>query len=134
MTRARWSPLPEPQRGRLVNSFNALVGATGAVTLMRFTDGLGPVSLAVMPTIAVPLLLTIGLAHVTPMVFMGLTAFMYLLLGGSHYRIQSILGVYYPTGDRARGAGWDSSIGNMGSVAAPLLGTWLLTYHVGRSP
>jgi MFS transporter, AAHS family, 4-hydroxybenzoate transporter len=116
------------------SSFNALVGATGAVTLMRFTDRLGPASLAVMPVLAVPLLLTIGFTHVTPTAFMAMTALVYLLLGGSHYGIQSILGVYYPTGERARGAGWGASIGKIGSVAAPLLGTWLLAYHVSRSP
>jgi AAHS family 4-hydroxybenzoate transporter-like MFS transporter len=65
---------------------------------------------------------------------MAMIALVYLLLGGSHYGIQSILGVYYPTSERARGAGWGASIGKVGSVAAPLLGTWLLAYHVSRSP
>lgn len=135
-----WGPMVFEQMGlsrsdaAWSSSFNSLVGATGAVILMRFTDRMGPVSLAVMPIIAVPLLLYIGLTHVTPATFMALMAFVYLLLGGSHYGIQSILGVYYPTGERARGAGWGSSIGKIGSVAAPFLGTWLLTYHVSRSP
>jgi AAHS family 4-hydroxybenzoate transporter-like MFS transporter len=135
-----WGPIVFEQMGlsrsgaAWSSSFNALVGATGAVTLMRFTDRLGPASLAVMPVLAVPLLLAIGLTHVTPTLFMAMTALMYLLLGGSHYGIQSILGVYYPTGERARGAGWGASIGKVGSVAAPLLGTWLLASHVSRSP
>jgi AAHS family 4-hydroxybenzoate transporter-like MFS transporter len=135
-----WGPIVFEQMGlsrssaAWSSSFNALVGATGAVTLMRFTDRLGPASLAVMPVLAVPLLLAIGLTHVTPTVFMAMTALVYLLLGGSHYGIQSILGIYYPTGERARGAGWGASIGKVGSVAAPLLGTWLLAYHVSRSP
>lgn len=135
-----WGPIVFEQMGlsrssaAWSSSFNALLGSTGAVALMRFTDRLGPASLAVMPIIAVPLLLTLGLTHVTPAVFMAMTAVMYLLLGGSHYGIQSILGVYYPTAERARGAGWGSSIGKVGSIAAPLLGTWLLTYHVSRSP
>ena len=135
-----WGPLVFEQMGlsrssaAWSSSFNALIGAAGAVTLMRFTDRLGPASLAVMPVLAVPLLLTIGFTHVTPTAFMAMTALVYLLLGGSHYGIQSILGVYYPTAERARGAGWGASIGKIGSVAAPLLGTWLLAYHVSRSP
>jgi len=135
-----WGPIVFEQMGlsrssaAWSSSFNALVGAIGAVMLMRFTDRLGPASLAVMPLLAVPLLLAIGLTHVTPTLFMAMTALMYLLLGGSHYGIQSILGVYYPTAERARGAGWGASIGKVGSVAAPLLGTWLLAYHVSRSP
>jgi hypothetical protein len=56
-----WGPIVFEQMGlsrssaAWSSSFNALVGATGAVTLMRFTDRLGPASLAVMPVLAVPL-------------------------------------------------------------------------------
>ena len=135
-----WGPIVFEQMGlsrsgaAWSSAFNALVGSIGAVSIMRFTDRLGPISLAAMPIMAVPLLLTIGLVHVTPNVFMAMTAVIYLLLGGSHYGIQSILGIYYPTAERARGAGWAASIGKVGSVAAPLLGTWLLTSHVSHSP
>ena len=135
-----WGPIVFEQMGlsrsgaAWSSAFNSLIGAIGAVTLMRFTDRLGPASLAVMPLLAVPLLVIIGLTHVTPMVFMAMTAFIYLLLGGSHYGIQSILGLYYPTVERARGTGWASSIGKVGSVAAPLLGSWLLSAHFSHSP
>ncbi|HTV80445.1 MAG TPA: MFS transporter [Steroidobacteraceae bacterium] len=137
---ATWGPIVFEQMGlsrsgaAWSSSFNSLVGATGAVVLMRFTDRLGPASLAVMPILAVPLLMMIGVHHVGPTAFMAMMALVYLLLGGSHYGIQSILGIYYPTGERARGAGWAASIGKVGSIAAPLLGTWLLAYHVSRSP
>lgn len=137
---ATWGPIVFEQMGlsrsgaAWSTSFNALIGAIGGISLMRFTDRAGPASLAVMPIVAVPLLLIIGLTHVTPTVFMAMTALMYLFLGGSHYGIQSILGVYYPSAERARGAGWAASIGKVGSIAAPLLGTWLLAYHVSSSP
>ena len=135
-----WGPIVFEQAGlsrsgaAWSTSFNSLVGTAGAVILMRFTDRLGPASLAVMPIIAVPLLLIMGLTHVAPATFMAMTALMYLLLGGSHYGIQSILGIYYPTGERARGAGWAASVGKVGGVAAPLLGTWLLMHDASRSP
>jgi MFS transporter, AAHS family, 4-hydroxybenzoate transporter len=117
------------------SSFNALTGAVGAVAVMRFTDRSGPGSLMVMPAIAVPLLVLLGTTHVTAGTFMLMTAVLYLLLGGTHYGIQSILGIYYPTVERARGAGWASSIGKVGSVAAQLMGGWLLGSQVtSRSP
>lgn len=117
------------------SSFNALTGAVGAVAVMRFTDRTGPGSLMVMPAIAVPLLVLLGTTHVSAAAFMVTTAVLYLLLGGTHYGIQSILGIYYPTAERARGAGWASSVGKVGSVAAQLMGGWLLGSQVSsRSP
>lgn len=117
------------------SSFNALTGAVGAVAVMRFTDRTGPGSLMVMPAIAIPLLLLLGTTHVSAGTFMLLSGVLYLLLGGTHYGIQSILGIYYPTAERARGAGWASSIGKVGSVAAQLMGGWLLgSQMTSRSP
>jgi AAHS family 4-hydroxybenzoate transporter-like MFS transporter len=117
------------------SSLNALAGALGAIAVMRFTDRTGPASLAVMPVIAVPLLVALGVIHVGPAGFMVMTAVLYLLLGGTHYGIQSILGLYYPTTERARGAGWAASVGKIGSVAAPLMGSWLLGSQLTiRSP
>jgi MFS transporter, AAHS family, 4-hydroxybenzoate transporter len=114
---------------------NALAGAVGAVAVMRFTDRRGPGSLAVRPVIAVPLLLTLGITHVGAGGFMVMTRALYVLLGGTHYGIQSILGLYYPTVERARGAGWAASMGKIGSVAAPLMGGWLLSSQMtSRSP
>ncbi|HEV2703444.1 MAG TPA: MFS transporter [Steroidobacteraceae bacterium] len=117
------------------SSFNALTGAVGAVAVMRFTDRRGPGSLMVMPVIALPLLLVLGTTHVSASGIMLMTGVLYLLLGGTHYGIQSILGIYYPTAERARGAGWASSIGKVGSVAAQLMGGWLLGSQMSsRSP
>jgi AAHS family 4-hydroxybenzoate transporter-like MFS transporter len=135
-----WGPIVFEQMGlsrsgaAWSSALNAVVGSIGAISLMRFTDRLGPASLAVMPLLSIPLLLLIGVVHVTPGTFMAMMALIYLLLGGSHYGIQSILGIYYPTAERARGAGWAASIGKVGSVAAPLLGSLLLAPHISRSP
>jgi AAHS family 4-hydroxybenzoate transporter-like MFS transporter len=136
-----WGPILFEQMGlsrsgaAWSSSVNALAGAVGAIAVMRFTDRSGPGSLAVMPLLAVPVLLLLAAMQVSSGSFVVMTAVLYLLLGGTHYGIQSILGAYYPTAARARGAGLASSVGKVGSVAGPLMGTWLLASQVaGRSP
>jgi MFS transporter, AAHS family, 4-hydroxybenzoate transporter len=108
-------------------SLNSLAGAIGGVALMRFTDRLGVISIAVMPAISVPALLLIGLAPIPPMIAVGMMALLYVFIGGSHYGIISIAGTFYPTRHRALGTGWMSGIGKLGSVLAPLLGGVLLS-------
>jgi len=108
-------------------SLNSLAGAIGAVSLMRFTDRLGVISIAVMPAISVPALLAIGLAPVHPMTAVIMMGVLYVFIGGSHYGIISIAGTFYPTTHRALGTGWMSGIGKLGSVLAPLLGGVLLS-------
>ena len=108
-------------------SLNSLAGALGAIALMRFTDRVGVISIAVMPAISVPALLAIGLAPVHPMTAVVMMGVLYVFLGGSHYGIISIAGTFYPTTHRALGTGWMSGIGKLGSVLAPLLGGALLS-------
>ena len=107
-------------------SLNSLAGAIGGVALMRFTDRLGVISIAVMPAISVPALLIIGLAPIAPMTAVITMGFLYVFLGGSHYGIISIAGTFYPTPQRALGTGWMSGVGKLGSVLAPLLGGVLM--------
>ena len=108
-------------------SLNSLVGAAGGIALMRFTDRLGAISIAVMPAISVPALLAIGLAPIAPLSAVVMMGVLYLFLGGSHYGIMSIAGTFYPTTHRALGTGWMSGIGKLGSILAPYLGGVLLS-------
>lgn len=107
------------------SSLNSLAGAFGAVCLMRFTDRIGAISVAVMPAIAVPLLLYIGFEPVSHGSFIAMMAVLMIFLGGSHYGIISISGTFYPTAHRALGTGWLSAMGKIGSVAAPWLGYYI---------
>jgi len=108
------------------SSLNSLCGAVGGLLLMRFTDRIGAVSLALMPAIAVPFLLIVGFGNVGPTAFVVLMASLMLFLGGSHYGVFAITGTFYPTTHRALGTGWASGMGKIGSIAAPYLGGWLL--------
>lgn len=108
-------------------SLNSLAGAIGGIALMRFTDRLGAISVAVLPAISVPALLIIGLAPIPPLLAVTVMGLLYVFIGGSHYGIISIAGTFYPTRQRALGAGWMSGIGKLGSILAPLLGGVLLS-------
>ncbi|MEJ0036155.1 MAG: MFS transporter [Gammaproteobacteria bacterium] len=127
-----WGPLVFEEMGlsremsAYGSSINSLAGAVGGLLLMRFTDRIGAVSLALMPAIAVPLLLLVGFGHVGTATLLALMASIMLFLGGSHYGISSIAGTFYPTTHRALGTGWASGMGKIGSIAAPYLVGWIL--------
>jgi AAHS family 4-hydroxybenzoate transporter-like MFS transporter len=112
------------------SSMNSLAGAVGALALMRFTDRIGPISVAVMPAVAVPFLLFIGLASVTHAEFLVMMAVLYVFLGGSHYGVISIAGTFYPTTHRALGTGWVAALGKVGSIAAPWIGGWIMASRI----
>ena len=127
-----WGPLVLEEMGfsadhaAWLSSVNSLCSAAGGLLLMRFTDRHGPLSIAVLPTAAVPLLLIAGLTPMSLTVFMGLSVFVSMSLGGSHYGITSIVSLFYPSAIRANGAGWASSMAKIGSVLGPLIGGYVL--------
>jgi MFS transporter, AAHS family, 4-hydroxybenzoate transporter len=133
---ASWGPLVFESFGftrheaAWVTTVNAIAGALGGLTLMRFTDRLGAVSVAVLPALAVPLLLIVGFVPLTHSAFLVLMLTLKFFLGGSHFGITSIAGMFYPTAHRASGAGWASSMAKFGSVAGPFLGGYALDWQM----
>lgn len=109
-----------------ITSFNSLAGAVGGLILMRFTDRLGPQSVAAMPALAVPLMLLVGLAALPGGIFIALSILLAGLLTGGHYGVMSIIGLYYPSDVRASGSGWASTVAKIGSVVGPQVGAVLL--------
>ena len=116
-----------PDHAAYLSSFNSLCSATGGLLLMRFTDRYGPIAVAVLPLIAIPLLLTAGLAPISLSVFLVFSVSIAIFLGGSHYGIISIASIFYPSAIRANGAGWVSSVAKVGSVLGPLIGGFVLS-------
>lgn len=106
---------------------NSLCGAAGGLSIMGFTDHKGPISIAILPIVAVPLLLVAGLAPMGLGVFLVLSLCLSLFLGGGHYAIQSIAGSFYPSSVRANGSGWAGSIAKIGSICGPLIGGAVLS-------
>jgi len=109
---------------------NSLCSMSGGVALMRFTDRHGPISIAVLPIIAVPLLLVAGLTPMSLTVFLFLSLAISVFLGGSHYGVTSVVGLFYPSHIRANGAGWASAMAKFGSVLGPLVGGYVLASGV----
>jgi MFS transporter, AAHS family, 4-hydroxybenzoate transporter len=119
-----------PDHAAYLSSVNSLCSATGGLLLMRFTDRFGPIAVGVLPLIAIPLLLTAGLAPISLSVFLIFSVSIAIFLGGSHYGIISIASLFYPSAIRANGAGWVSSVAKIGSVLGPFIGGYVLSSNL----
>jgi MFS transporter, AAHS family, 4-hydroxybenzoate transporter len=127
-----WGPLVYEGLGFARNtaawiaSGNSVAGMLGGLALMRFTDRFGVTSVAAFPAIAVPLLLIVAFASLPQAGFIAVVVLLSIFLNGSHFGIQSIIGLFYPTADRALGTGWAASMAKIGSITGPLIGGWIL--------
>ncbi|HWW63662.1 MAG TPA: MFS transporter [Sphingomonadaceae bacterium] len=125
---ASWGPLVFENLGftrseaALAASVGSIAGAAGGLMLMRFTDRFGPISILAMPLGAIPLLLLMGLADLSHTAFFLTFTLAVLFLGGEHFGMHSIAGIFYPSASRANGAGWATGIAKFGSILGPLLG------------
>jgi len=112
---------------------NSIGGALGGLLLMRFTDNRGAIAITIMPLIAIPLLLIVGLGDTAPINILGLSLFFYLqffavlFLIGGHFGLHSIAGIFYPSAYRSNGAGWATSVAKIGSIAGPFIGGFILS-------
>jgi MFS transporter, AAHS family, 4-hydroxybenzoate transporter len=114
----------------MIMSVSSIGGSLSGLLLMRFTDRLGPIAIAVYPLIAAPLLLLMGLAPVGLGGLAALSLLSMAVIGGTHVGMHSIAGIFYASSIRANGAGWATSIAKIGSIFAPLLGGYLLATNV----
>jgi AAHS family 4-hydroxybenzoate transporter-like MFS transporter len=133
---ANWGPtvieeigFPRAQAGNLIG-LSTILGAGLGLCLMRFTDRLGPFTVAVYPLLAIPILLYIGLGHPSREVLPLLLVVGPTLISGGHFGILSIAGVFYPSVIRANGAGWATSIAKIGAIGGPLVAGYLLAQGV----
>lgn len=93
---------------------------------MRFTDKYGAGAVGIMALISVPVLLFVGLGPTGYWTFLILNFLVNIAMGGAHYGMHSISGIFYPSAWRANGAGWATSIAKFGSIAGPLVGGFIL--------
>jgi MFS transporter, AAHS family, 4-hydroxybenzoate transporter len=100
---------------------NSMGGALGGLLLMRFTDTRGAISIAVLPVVSVPILLTLGLTNLAGSAFLVLNFFSTMFIVGTHFGMHSIAGIFYPSSYRANGAGWATSVAKVGSIIGPLI-------------
>jgi AAHS family 4-hydroxybenzoate transporter-like MFS transporter len=110
------------QTAAWVSSAAALAGAAAGLSLMRFTDRIGPFAILAFPLASLPVLLFMGVAPMPTTLFLVVNVLVVALISGGHYGILSIASIYYPTAIRANGGGWASSVAKIGGVAGPILG------------
>jgi len=129
---ANWGPIVyedlhfSRETAAYVSSVSGLLAAGLGLLLMRFTDRYGPLAVAVYPLIGLPLLLMAGLLPMSPDSFLILSIASISFVGGAHFGIHSVAGVYYPSAIRANGAGWATSIAKIGGIAGPIIGAYIL--------
>jgi len=111
-------------------SLISLMGAIGALCLMRFTDRRGAMAVTVMPVMTFILLLIAGFVDVPHPAFLVLIASIGFFLVGGQLAVISLCGIFYPTAYRANGAGWASGVAKIGSVLGPLAGGWVLSTNM----
>jgi AAHS family 4-hydroxybenzoate transporter-like MFS transporter len=128
-----WGPIvlesldfPRPTAA-LVKSSASLLGAAAGLLLMRFTDRLGPIAIAVYPAAAVPVLLLVGFGMFSGNAFLGMALFGTVMVMGAHFGMHSIAGIYYPSAVRATGAGVVSAVAKTGAILGPLVGAVVLS-------
>ena len=130
--KANWGPIVyedlhfSRETAAYVSSIGGVAGAVLGLALMSFTDRKGPYAVAFYPLITLPLLLIVGLVPMSPPVFLVLSILSTSFVGGAHFGILSIAGVFYPSAIRANGAGWATSIAKLGGIAGPIIGAYVL--------
>jgi AAHS family 4-hydroxybenzoate transporter-like MFS transporter len=130
--KANWTPLVleilgySAWQAATFSSVSQVGSALGGLVLMRFTDTRGPISIAMMAVLGVPILLYLGLGGLGFWGFLIISFFANIIIGGVHVGMHSISGIFYPSAYRANGTGWATSIAKIGSVAGPLIGGLIL--------
>jgi AAHS family 4-hydroxybenzoate transporter-like MFS transporter len=131
-----WTPLVfhaldfSPVEAAAAGSITAIAGALGGLVLMRFTDNYGPIAVAAMPLLAIPLLLVGGLIDVGSTGLLALVGMIAFALIGGHLGMNSIAGIFYPSTVRSTGAGWATAVGKIGSILGPLLAGVILSTNL----
>ncbi len=112
--------------GTNIGSIGGLVGAVGAVFLLKFTEKRGPLWIALAPLLGVPAMLAVGFGLTNGPMFIPVIMFGTIFVGVGHAAVISITTIYYPSAVRSTGGGWASFIAKFAAVAAPLVGAALV--------
>lgn len=136
-----WGPILNERFGFSVSAaatiaaVMAIAGCIGQLIIGRFVDNRGAGTLAAMPLIALPILLVIGLAPITPTIYVVILFGANLCVTGGHGGLHSISGIFYRPGIRANGAAWATSIAKFGAMLGPwLAGVILDASHDAPQP
>jgi len=130
--KANWTPIVFEMLGysrtaaASYSSISAIGAAIGGLMITRLVDRLGVIAIAGLAAIAVTPLLYVGLVETGFWAFLIINFLTNIVLGGVHYGMHSLSGLYYPSRFRANGAAWATSVAKIGSIAGPLIGGFIL--------
>jgi AAHS family 4-hydroxybenzoate transporter-like MFS transporter len=133
---AFWGPIINERLGFSVSAAAniaasaSVAGCVGQLVIARFIDRRGAGTTGVMPLLAVPTLLVIGLVSLQPALFVAILMFANIVVIGGHGGMHSIAAIFYRPAIRANGAAWATSIAKFGAMLGPWLAGVLLTAHV----
>lgn len=124
---AFWGPIINERLGFSVSAAAniaagaSVAGCVGQLVIARFIDRRGAGSTGVMPLLAVPTLLVIGLVSLQPALFVAVLMFAHIVVIGGHGGMHSIAAIFYRPAIRANGAAWATSIAKLGAMVGPWL-------------
>ena len=122
-----WTPIINERLGFSVSTavtiaaIAGVAGAVGQIVIGRFIDKRGVGTIAVMPVLAVPCLLAIGMFDLSKPAYITVLLLANVFIIGGHGGMHSISGIFYRPAIRANGAGWATSMAKFGAM----LGPWL---------
>lgn len=100
---------------------SAVGGFVGGVLISRVVDSRGVSVLAIMPLLAIPIMLVIGLNDGRGSWFLPAIAAAGFAVTGGMQGLAAILGFFYPTAIRSNGVGLVIFISRFGAVVSPLV-------------
>lgn len=127
-----WGPIINERMGFSMSAAaniaacGAVAGCVGQLIIGRFIDRRGVGTTGVMPLLAVPTLLVIGLVALQPAMYIAVLMFAQIVVVGGHGGMHSIAAIFYRPAIRSNGAAWATSIAKVGAMVGPLLAGLLL--------
>jgi AAHS family 4-hydroxybenzoate transporter-like MFS transporter len=129
---AFWGPILNERMGfsiaaaATLAAWSGVAGAAGQLIIGRFIDRRGAGTIALMPLLAVPCMLLLGLVELNAAGYVVLIILASVLVVGGHGGIISITGIFYRPAIRANGAGWATSVAKVGAMIGPWLAGFAL--------
>jgi AAHS family 4-hydroxybenzoate transporter-like MFS transporter len=133
-----WTPLLlgiahlRPEQAATAQAFFQIGGALGGLCLAPLLNKSGPLPMAILFGLAVPVTAMIGyVGAVSPTALFAIEFIAGVCVLGPSYGMAVLSAVVYPTAIRSLGSGWAFGVGRIGSIVGPLFGGVLLAWRIG---
>lgn len=136
---ASWIPILTVGTGRSASlaaiglTLFSFGGSFGGLFAGWLIDRLGIAFMAPIPLIAAVLVVTIGALEFSDMGFLAMLCAIGFFVFGGHFGLLGVMGMFYPSANRANGVGWALSVGKLGSIFGPTVAAILIAGHASLS-